>query len=111
MFDIGGLDSVGEGPRRPGHFNGVARLFTRLFDLTKPTYAFFGEKDFSNLQLSRFFPVIGIPCRDFSLPHIQEDDGLAMSSRNTLLDSEQRNAAPAIYKALSNASRLLIKEN
>ncbi|MCK9627195.1 MAG: pantoate--beta-alanine ligase [Bacteroidales bacterium] len=107
VFDLGGLDSVGEGPRRPGHFNGVAKVVTRLFDLTKPTYAFFGEKDFQQLAIIRFFTrQLGYPVEIIPCPIFREDDGLAMSSRNTLLDSEQRNAAPAIYKALSNASRL-----
>ena len=106
-FDLGGLDSAGEGPRRPGHFNGVAKVVTRLFDLTKPTYAFFGEKDFQQLAIIKYFTQkLGYPLEIVPCPIFREEDGLAMSSRNRLLDPEQRAAAPAIYKALSNAARL-----
>lgn len=106
-FDLGRLDSVGEGPRRPGHFNGVAKVVTRLFDLTKPTYAFFGEKDFQQLAIIKYFTQkLGYPFEIIPCPIFREEDGLAMSSRNRLLNPEQRKAAPAIYKALSNAAML-----
>ncbi|GAB1473971.1 pantoate--beta-alanine ligase [Bacteroidota bacterium] len=104
MFDLGGLDSVGEGPRRPGHFNGVAQVVTRLFDIVKPRYAFFGEKDFQQLSIIRYFTKeLNYPVEIISCPTIREEDGLAMSSRNMLLTTEQRAAAPLIYKTLKMA--------
>lgn len=104
LFDLGGLDSYGEGPKRPGHFNGVAQVVTRLFDIVKPTYAFFGEKDFQQLAIIKYitkglnYPVTIVPC-----PTLREDDGLAMSSRNMLLSPEHREAAPVIYRCLTEA--------
>ncbi len=104
MFDLGGLDSVGEGPRRPGHFNGVAQVVTRLFDIVKPRYAYFGEKDFQQLSIIRYFTKeLNYPVEIISCPTIREEDGLAMSSRNMLLTTEQRAAAPLIYKTLKMA--------
>lgn len=104
MFDLGGLDSVGEGPRRPGHFNGVAQVVTRLFDIVKPRYAYFGEKDFQQLSIIRYFTKeLNYPVEIISCSTIREEDGLAMSSRNMLLTTEQRAAAPLIYKTLKMA--------
>ncbi len=108
LFDLGGLDSYGEGPKRPGHFNGVAQVVTRLFDIVKPTYAFFGEKDFQQLAIIKYitkglnYPVTIVPC-----PTLREDDGLAMSSRNMLLSPEHREAAPVIYRCLTEAVSLV----
>lgn len=103
-FDLGGLDQTGEGPKRPGHFNGVAQVVTRLFDIVKPKYAFFGEKDFQQLAIIRHFTKeLGYPVQIVACPTLREADGLAMSSRNLLLTSQHRAAAPAIYKALSEA--------
>jgi len=110
VFELGGLDNTGEGRRRPGHFNGVAQIVTKLFDIIKPKYAFFGEKDFQQLSIIKYitakqgYPVNIIPC-----PTLREDDGLAMSSRNLLLTNEHREAAPEIYRSLQNAATLAKK--
>lgn len=107
IFDMAGLDKTGEGPRRPGHFNGVVQVVTRLFDIVKPAFAFFGEKDFQQVAIIKHFvkklsyPLEIVPC-----PIIREADGLAKSSRNTLLTAEQREAAPHIYKVISKANAL-----
>lgn len=104
VFDLGGLDSYGEGPRRPGHFNGVAQVVTRLFDIVKPQYSFFGEKDFQQVAIIKYFTrELGYPIEIVQCPILREDDGLAKSSRNTLLTPAQREAAPHIYKCLVKA--------
>lgn len=104
VFDLGGLDNYGEGPRRPGHFNGVAQVVTRLFDIVKPQYAFFGEKDFQQVAIIKYFTKqLGYPLEIVQCPILREDDGLAKSSRNTLLTPAQREAAPHIYKCLKMA--------
>ena len=110
VFDFDGLDRMGEGPRRPGHFNGVAQVVTRLFDIIKPDYALFGEKDFQQLTIIRHFSQkMGYPVRIIASPTIREEDGLAMSSRNMRLTPEQRKAAPHIYHILQRA-RLIAQE-
>ena len=106
-FDFGVAEKVMEGKFRPGHFNGVAIVVSRLFDIIKPERAYFGEKDFQQLVIIRLmtrmldFPVEIVPC-----PIIREKDGLAMSSRNVLLTPVQRDIAPAISKILSHAKML-----
>lgn len=104
VFDLGGLDNFGEGPRRPGHFNGVAQVVTRLFDIVKPTHAFFGEKDYQQEAIIKFFTKkLEYPIQIVGCKIKREDDGLAMSSRNMLLTKEQREAAPVIYKEIQKA--------
>lgn len=104
IFDLGGLDRCGEGPRRPGHFNGVAQVVTRLFDIVRPQYAFFGEKDYQQLAIVRHFTkALGYNIEIVGCPIMREADGLAKSSRNTLLTAGQRAAAPHIYKTICMA--------
>ena len=109
IFDLGGLDSNGEGPHRPGHFNGVAQVVTRLFDIVKPKFAYFGEKDFQQLAIIRYFSKkLNYPLKIVSCPTVRESDGLAMSSRNLLLTSEHRRVAPTIYKTLKKAAEIAL---
>ncbi len=101
VFDFGSLDKVMEGKSRPGHFNGVAMVVSRLFEIIKPKKAYFGEKDFQQLAIiksltaQKFKGIEIVPCSTF-----REKDGLAMSSRNLLLDKRYRAAAPRIYQRL-----------
>lgn len=100
-FDFDGLEHLMEGEFRTGHFDGVGTIVKKLFEIVKPTNAYFGEKDFQQLQIIKKMvvknqlPVNVIGCKIF-----REDDGLAMSSRNVLLTSEQKKAAAFIYKTL-----------
>jgi pantoate--beta-alanine ligase len=106
-YSFGNLEEVMEGKLRPGHFNGVAIIVKRLFELINPKRAYFGEKDFQQLQIIRKLveqqkiPVEIIPC-----PIVREIDGLAMSSRNVRLTSEDRTNAAQIYAILQKYSNI-----
>lgn len=109
-FDFGLLDKVMEGKYRPGHFEGVAQVVSRLFDLVKPDVAFFGEKDFQQLAIIRYMVAhYDFPLKIVGVPIVREESGLARSSRNSLLSPSERAAAPTIYATLKE-SRLLKEE-
>lgn len=109
VFDLGPVAEVMEGAMRPGHFNGVAQVVSRLFEMAHPTRAYFGEKDFQQIAVIRRMVELeggfdGLEIVD--VPIKREDDGLAMSSRNVRLTPEMRAAAPAIRRALLHARTL-----
>ena len=106
-FDFGGLDKVMEGEFRVGHFDGVATIVKKLFLITKPDKAYFGEKDFQQLIIiKKMVALEALPIEIVSVGIYRENDGLAMSSRNTRLTQEQRLAAPEIYQTLLKSKKL-----
>lgn len=106
-FHFGNLDNVMEALHRPGHFNGVAQVVSRLFEIVKPDFAFFGIKDFQQLAVIKaLVRQTGDKVKIVANPIIREKDGLAMSSRNQLLDPETRKQAPAIFKTISKAAEM-----
>jgi pantoate--beta-alanine ligase len=99
--DFGQLDKVMEGAHRPGHFNGVAQVVSKLFRIVKPNRAYFGQKDFQQLAIIRSMTEqLGLPLEIIACPIVRETDGLAMSSRNTRLNPEERKIAPLISQTL-----------
>ncbi len=111
-FDFDGLDKVMEGAFRDGHFDGVGTVVKRLFEIVKPTRAYFGEKDFQQLQIINKMvekgkiPVQIVPCEIY-----RENDGLAMSSRNTRLSEAQRKEAPLIHQTLLNVKKIFSEKD
>lgn len=110
VFDLGPVAEVMEGAMRPGHFNGVAQIVSKLFAMTNPTRAYFGEKDFQQIAVIRRMAEI----ENFSIdivacPICREADGLALSSRNVRLTREGRAIAPSIHRILKES--LVLKEN
>lgn len=104
LFNFGQLDRVMEGAHRPGHFNGVAQVVSRLFDIVKPNRAYFGQKDYQQLVIIRqLVKMLGLSIDIIACPIVREADGLAMSSRNLLLSPECRASAPLIHRTLVEA--------
>lgn len=107
QFSYPPTDAVMEGAQRPGHFNGVCQIVSKLFMMTDPDRAYFGEKDYQQIAVIRRmvadlgFRVEIVPC-----PVIREESGLAMSSRNTLLAPEEKTIAPNIYRILQESRSL-----
>ncbi len=101
QFSYPPTDSVMEGAFRPGHFNGVCQIVSKLFAMTEPDRAYFGEKDFQQIAvIRRMADDLGFKLQIVPCPVIREQSGLAMSSRNTLLTPEERETAAAIYQTL-----------
>ena len=104
VFDFGPVARVMEGERRPGHFNGVAQIVSKLFDAVEPENAYFGEKDFQQVAVIRaLVKQLNMRVNVIACPIVRESDGLAMSSRNTRLTREQRHFAPAIARTLKES--------
>lgn len=104
VFDLGPVAEVMEGAMRPGHFNGVAQIVSKLFDFTRPTRAYFGEKDFQQIAvIRRMVELESFDLEIVDCPIKREADGLAMSSRNVRLTPEQRAIAPAIHRTLEGS--------
>lgn len=107
VYHFGPVEEVMEGPRRPGHFSGVAVVVRRLFDLSQPHRAYFGEKDYQQIAVIRNlleqikYPIELVPC-----PIVRADDGLALSSRNMRLSPAARQMAPAINATLEQAAEM-----
>lgn len=111
-FDFNGLENQMEGAFRPGHFDGVGTIVSKLFDFVKPDKAYFGEKDFQQLQIIRKLVAIKeFPIEIIGCPIVRDDSGLAKSSRNQLLTDEQREQASLIYKVLKEVAKDFPKKN
>ena len=103
-FEYPPVSTVMEGAHRPGHFNGVCQVVSRLFYIVLPERAYFGEKDWQQIAVVKaMVRHLGLGVRIVECPIVREADGLAKSSRNTLLTPDERAIAPAIYKALSES--------
>jgi pantoate--beta-alanine ligase len=105
LFNFGSLEQVMEGKFRPGHFNGVAQVVSRLFEIVQPDKAFFGQKDFQQLVIiNELVKKLNLPVEIIPCPIVREPDGLAMSSRNMLLSSEHRRNALLVSATLFDAA-------
>lgn len=108
VFDFGLLDKGLEGQFRPGHFNGVAQIVSKLFTFVRPQKAYFGEKDFQQLAVVKeMAKQLDLPVTIVGVPIVREESGLAMSSRNSRLSESERKNAAGIYRALLQSRDLL----
>ena len=103
-FEFPPVTTVMEGAHRPGHFNGVCQVVSRLFYIARPDRAYFGEKDWQQIAVIKaLVKYLGLSVKIVECPIVREADGLAKSSRNTLLAPEERAIAPVIYEKLSES--------
>ena len=110
-FDFDGLENQMEGKFRPGHFDGVGTIVKRLFEIVTPTHAYFGEKDFQQLQIvKKLVAKYSLPVSIVGCPIYREANQLAMSSRNERLSADERNQASIIYQTLLQAKVLFQNE-
>ena len=104
QFEYPPISTVMEGAHRPGHFNGVCQVVSRLFYIVRPDRAYFGEKDWQQIAVVKaMVRHLQLPVQIVECPIVREEDGLAKSSRNTLLAPDERAIAPNIYKALKTS--------
>ena len=107
IFDFGDLDKVMEGKHRVGHFNGVAQVVSKLFNIVNPDVAYFGRKDFQQyVIIKKMVKILNLPIKIVACPIVREPDGLAMSSRNLLLSDDQRENSVFISETLFKARNL-----
>ncbi|NLJ82838.1 MAG: pantoate--beta-alanine ligase [Bacteroidales bacterium] len=107
-YDFGYLDTVMEAAFRPGHFNGVAMVVRRLFEIVKPDNTYFGKKDYQQaLIVKELIKQMKVPIRMVMVDTVRESDGLAFSSRNSLLSSDKRKQAPFIYQTMQKVQTLM----
>lgn len=107
-YDFGYLDTVMEATFRPGHFNGVAMVVRRLFEIVKPDNTYFGKKDYQQaLIVKELIKQMKAPIRMVMVDTVRESDGLAFSSRNSLLSSDKRKQASFIYQTMQKAQTLM----
>jgi pantoate--beta-alanine ligase len=105
VFNFGHLDKVLEGASRPGHFNGVAQVVKRLFEIVRPDKAFFGSKDYQQVMIVKsLVRQLGMAIKIVPCPSKRETDGLAMSSRNALLSPEERKTASVVPQIMAKAA-------
>lgn len=107
-FNFGDLETVMEGAFRPGHFNGVGLVVAKLFSIVQPDRAYFGQKDLQQVAVVRqLIRDLSLPVELIRCPTVREADGLALSSRNRNLAPAEREQAPRLFQALTEAQRLL----
>lgn len=112
IVSVPGISKRHCGSSRPGHFDGVSTVVTKLFQLVLPNKAFFGEKDFQQLAVIKKMVLdLCIPIEVIGVPTVRAEDGLALSSRNNHLSSEQRKLAPLLYKTLQRCKTALLSSN
>lgn len=111
-FDFDGLEHQMEGQFRPGHFDGVGTIVKRLFEIVKPTHAYFGEKDFQQLQIvKKMVEKEQLPVKVIGCPIYRESNGLAMSSRNERLSETEKKEAAIIYKTMRQAKKHFVTKS